>query len=240
MMSSGLARVGALIAGSPSIGGAGVRRQQLISGWAVAGGGGEPGPDGVVLLAEGGRWAPGPRSGMPSSGPGAAPVARGRARPSTSGSRPSEVARSMASGMVWTGPAGTPAAVSRCTHESGTVPGQRGLERRHQRLPLRDPGGVRREVGVLGEVGHTDDLGEPGELAVVAARHRDEPVGAPERLVGRDARVPVAHPARGDARLEGGLPLVDHRGERAGEEADLDPVAAAGPLPGGRARRGCR
>ena len=204
MMSSGLARVGALIAGSPRSAGrvfagnissadgllpVAVASQARTASSCSPRAGGGPGSE-VRYAAQ--------RTGCRTCGAWSGPT-------STSGSRPSEVARSMAAGMVWTGPAGTPAAVSRCTHEAAPSRASAASSVVTSASRCATRAAFVAKSGVLGQVGHTDDLGEPGELAVVAAGHRDEPVRAAEGLVGRDTSG-AGCPSRPERRPSPGRP----------------------------------
>ncbi len=82
------------------------------------------------------------------------------------------------------------------------------FQRGNEGVAVAYPGGVVGEAGIGRKPRDRlapDDgqrLAQPAELAVVADRDRDGPVGGAQRLVGRDTRVPIAQPARHHAAVE--------------------------------------
>ncbi|CAM5269357.1 hypothetical protein STANM309S_00684 [Streptomyces tanashiensis] len=113
----------------------------------------------------------------------------------------------------------------------GGTGAERSGEGLDQLLPVGDPGRVRGEAGVPGELRPAEPLAQGRELPVVAHGEDQRPVPCLEHLVRRDARVAVAHRARHDpgAEVRGGL--VGERGEEGGEQGDLHPLALARALP---------
>ena len=114
------------------------------------------------------------------------------------------------------------------------------LQQRRERGLIRDPVAVRDEPRVERQFGPADHLGEPGELAVVAAGDRDRDVRAPERLVRHDGRVHVAQPARRHPAGQVGRRLVDQPAEDARQQLGADVLAPARCGCARPARRGCR
>ena len=116
------------------------------------------------------------------------------------------------------------------------------------RLSTRSPLVANR--GSAASPGKSQRRAEPRPLALRPDRDRDRAVGGRERLVRDDVRVGVAEPARGDARHERVLGLVDQARQRGAEERDVDrwPAPPAGPAsrsrptsaPGRRRRRASR
>ena len=110
-------------------------------------------------------------------------------------------------------------------------PVRRGLEpkqvfeRRLERLPVPHPVCIAAESVVVGEAGRPDQAHQGAELAVVADRDHQGPVGGVEEFVGRDARVRVAHPGRRLSGGEGARGLVGQCREQGGEQVHLHPVA---------------
>ena len=105
-------------------------------------------------------------------------------------------------------------------------PGAQALdEERSQLLTVRRAVLVAGEAGVVRELGDAENLDELAELPRVAGCDDEVAVRARERLVGEEARVAVAHPERDHTAGDEGAGLVDHAGQRRGEEVDLDVLA---------------
>ena len=112
----------------------------------------------------------------------------------------------------------------------GGCRGERGLDRLVQLVAVRDPVGVRREPGVVGEAGCAEHARERAELLVVAHGDHELAVGGAEHRVRRDRRVRVAHPARRRAGRERRGRLVRERREQALQQVHLDELAHAGAV----------
>ena len=78
------------------------------------------------------------------------------------------------------------------------------------------------------------DVAQLPELAVVADRDDERPIGRRKGFVGNDARMGIAHPAADNAARQPRGALVDEPGERGAHEADRHVLPGTGPLPGGQ------
>ena len=114
-------------------------------------------------------------------------------------------------------------------------------QQRPQLIPVGRAPLVGREPGIVRELRGPDHLAQPAELGVVARGDDQLLVGGGQRLIRGEAGVGVAHPERDHSPGDIGAGLVDHAGQRGGQEAGLDVLALAGRVPvmqGGQDRDG--
>ena len=99
-------------------------------------------------------------------------------------------------------------------------------------IPVRGAAIVAGEPRVLGQFRGPDDLAQPGELGVVPGGHDKVPVPGGQRLVGEQAGMRIAHPERHHPASHPGAGLVDHPGQRRGQQVGLHvlPGAGGGPV----------
>ena len=192
-------------------------------------------PNARPAAAGGGRSPRGPatgRSGRPR-------WARG---PSHDGRQPQRgSASSNAAAMSFTGPQATPGLRQRLD----PVGGCRGSPARFSSSFASSARLVTR-AGLVAKRGSDassvapEHAAQRRELPVVAGRHGQRPVGRPQRLVGGDARVRVAHPPGHHAAGHVGGGLVHHRRQHAGQQVHVHALALARAPRARSARPGSR
>ena len=159
----------------------------------------------------------------------------GASEPTETVLSPRRSARSKASAIEPTRPAGTPTEASRAVHAS-TVSTASADQNLHQVSPVPHPAPLlANRTSAAGR--DAQDCGQFPELPVIATADGEMPIFGGQSFVGSDGRMPRLHAHRCVCGRQVGRGLVGQRPQEAGQQVDLDPLPGSIGLSGSQRRQ---